>query len=148
MLQYLPTSVAAFEIDATSGQSRVALVYGVNRLGSTDIKQNTAGGDSNRSLSRGTTQCGPQVWFQDKGGRWFFIANSFMDYFRLMVTHLGLPGWQYAYTDVGLDPICKQWFNYLMPKSSQSQERKVGGSGGSTGTNDPGGRHDKGKDRR
>ena len=50
-----------------------------------------------------------QVWFQDLACRWSFIANSFTDYFRLMVLHLGLPRWQYAYTEVGLDPIARQW---------------------------------------
>jgi hypothetical protein len=33
------------------------------------------------------------------------MASTFTDYFRLMVMHLGLPHWQYAFTDVGLDPV-------------------------------------------
>ena len=45
----------------------------------------------------------PQIYFQDLSGDWFFIANTFTDYFRLMVMHLGLPHWQYAFTEVGLD---------------------------------------------
>jgi len=46
----------------------------------------------------------PQIWFQDLSCSWFFIANTFTDYFRLMIMHLGLPHWQYAFTQVGLDP--------------------------------------------
>lgn len=49
----------------------------------------------------------PQVWFRDKSCSWYFIAASFTDYFRLMIMHLGLPSWQYAFTDVGLDPVSK-----------------------------------------
>lgn len=45
------------------------------------------------------------MWFQDLTCNWHFIANTFTDYFRLMVMHLGLPRWQYAFTDVGLDSI-------------------------------------------
>lgn len=40
----------------------------------------------------------PQIWFQDLSCSWFFIANTFTDYFRLMIMHLGLPHWQYAFT--------------------------------------------------
>ena len=57
-----------------------------------------------------------QVWFQDLACRWSFIANSFTDYFRLMVLHLGLPRWQYAYTEVGLDPIARQWARLVAPE--------------------------------
>ena len=36
----------------------------------------------------------PQVWFQDLGCEWSFIAASFTDYYRLLVSHLGIPRWQ------------------------------------------------------
>lgn len=58
----------------------------------------------------------PQVWFQDLSCCWFFIANTFTDYFRLMIMHLGLPHWQYAFTQVGLDPQTLQWFRFLSPE--------------------------------
>eukprot|EP00696_Hemimastix_kukwesjijk_P006721 gnl/Hemi2/18528_TR6126_c0_g1_i1.p1 gnl/Hemi2/18528_TR6126_c0_g1~~gnl/Hemi2/18528_TR6126_c0_g1_i1.p1 ORF type:complete len:331 (-),score=46.10 gnl/Hemi2/18528_TR6126_c0_g1_i1:105-1097(-) len=58
----------------------------------------------------------PEVWFQDLSCQWHFIAKTVVDYFRLMFMHLGLPRWQYAFTDVGLDPICKQWFRFLSPE--------------------------------
>ncbi|CAD7939749.1 unnamed protein product [Amoebophrya sp. A120] len=56
------------------------------------------------------------VWFQDVSGAWFFIADGFTSYYRLMMTHLGIPRWQYAYTDVGLDPLTKFWFQFLSPE--------------------------------
>jgi len=41
-----------------------------------------------------------QVWFQDLGRKWFFVSKCFIDYFRLLVMHLGLPNWHYAFTEV------------------------------------------------
>jgi len=61
----------------------------------------------------------PQIWFQDLSCGWFFIANTFTDYFRLMIMHLGLPHWQYAFTDVGLDPVAEKWFRFLSPNRLQ-----------------------------
>lgn len=58
----------------------------------------------------------PQVWFQDLSCNWYFIANCFTDYFRLMIMHLGIPGWQYAFTNVGLDPQTLQWLRFLAPE--------------------------------
>eukprot|EP00741_Cyanophora_paradoxa_P022187 tig00021435_g21417.t1 len=58
----------------------------------------------------------PQVRFQDAAGAWHFIAASFTDYFRLLLMHLGVPHWQYAFTDVGLDPATQQWFRFLAPE--------------------------------
>jgi len=80
---------AAFEIDSFDG--RVVLFY------------------------RGDT-ANPQVWFQDLSCTWHYIANSFTDYFRLMVTHLGLPRWHYIFTATGIDPAAKQWFRFLAPE--------------------------------
>ena len=42
-----------------------------------------------------TDDAAPEVWFRDLANQWFFIAKSFTDYFRLMVSHLGVPHWQY-----------------------------------------------------
>jgi hypothetical protein len=36
----------------------------------------------------------PQVWVQDLSCHWRCISHAFTDYFRLMVVHLGIIGWQ------------------------------------------------------
>lgn len=36
-----------------------------------------------------------------------------------MIMHLGLPHWQYAFTQVGLDPQALQWFRFLSPERLQ-----------------------------
>ena len=41
----------------------------------------------------------------------------FSDYFRLMLTHVGLPNWQYAFTPHGLDPTARSWLRFLSPGS-------------------------------
>jgi len=46
-----------------------------------------------------------EVWFLDRALRWHYITDSFTSYYRLMIMHLGLPQWQYAFTDIGL---CQQ----------------------------------------
>jgi tubulin polyglutamylase complex subunit 2 len=138
MLRQIPNSIKVYEIDSTSSNTRVAFLYGVQQLGATTnmgqrqyVGSKRNGSSSLNSGSGSISSSGsgsgsghgtsdPQVWYQDNSERWFFIANSFMDYFRLMVTHLGLPDWQSAYTDVGLDPTSRQWFNFLVPNNRSS----------------------------
>jgi len=83
--------VGAFDIDSKVKNGRLALIF----------RQNNSK---------------PQIWFQDLSCHWYFIANTFTDYFRLMIMHLGLPNWHYAFTQVGLDPQTLQWFRFLSPE--------------------------------
>lgn len=53
----------------------------------------------------------PEVWMLDLSGRWHYICNSFSQYFRLMIVHLGIFGWQYLYTPEGLPRSTIQWMN-------------------------------------
>lgn len=58
----------------------------------------------------------PEVWFQDYSCQWHYISEGFTEYYRLMIVHLGLPHWQYAFTSIGLDPITRVWFQFLSPE--------------------------------
>lgn len=49
----------------------------------------------------------PEVWFQDLSCAWNYLAPRFSAYFRVMLHHLGLPSWQYAFTEAGLDPLTR-----------------------------------------
>jgi len=42
----------------------------------------------------------PQVWFQDLGCRWSYVAPTFTEYFRLLAMYRGVPNWQYAFTEL------------------------------------------------
>lgn len=84
-----------FELDPCDSFGKVCLVYRESKTGGTDPRV--------------------EIWFLDRGLRWHYIADSFMAYYRLMIMHLGLPQWQYAFTDIGLSQQAKQWFNMYAP---------------------------------
>lgn len=48
-----------------------------------------------------------EIWFLDRSLCWHFLTSTFTAYYRLMITHLGLPEWQYAYTPYGPSPQAK-----------------------------------------
>jgi len=56
-----------------------------------------------------------EVWLIDLSLQWHFLAPSFSHYYRMMVTHLGIRGWQFLYTEYGLTPEAKQWFSFCLP---------------------------------
>ena len=62
------------------------------------------------------TSSPPSYWFRDRAGAWFHISDSFTDYLRILVSHVGLPCWQYAYTRAGIDPISQQWSRLIAPE--------------------------------
>jgi tubulin polyglutamylase complex subunit 2 len=90
----------AFDLDATAHDGRLCLLY------------------------RPPAMESPEVWFQDLSRSWYCVAESFADYLRLLLMHLGLPRWQYAYTDVGLDPVARQWIRLLAPHRLQAHAEK------------------------
>ena len=51
----------------------------------------------------------PEIWLQDSSLKWYFIADSFTQYLRLAVSHLGIIGWQNAFTTSGLSPGTQLW---------------------------------------
>lgn len=48
-----------------------------------------------------------EMWFLDRSLCWHFLTATFTSYYRLMITHLGLPEWQYAFTPYGPSPQAK-----------------------------------------
>jgi hypothetical protein len=47
---------------------------------------------------------------------WYFVAECFADYYRLLIMHLGLPHWHAVFTDAGLDPVSMQWARFVCPE--------------------------------
>lgn len=97
------------EIDHCGGTGTVALVlpHGGDSVGRRKGGGGSGGGD-------GGARHG-EVWFADRCGTWHYVAGSFSDYVKLMTVHLGLPGWQYAFTPTGLSPFSEQWFSVYAP---------------------------------
>ncbi|XP_068849707.1 tubulin polyglutamylase complex subunit 2 isoform X1 [Capricornis sumatraensis] len=83
-----------FELDPCNGNGKVCLVY---KRGKPGLAQDT------------------EVWFLDRALYWHFLTDTFTAYYRLLITHLGLPQWQYAFTSYGISPQAKQWFNMYKP---------------------------------
>lgn len=99
-----------FELDPCDGYGKVCLVY--------------------HNTKQGIPAQNADVWFLDRSLRWHFLAESFLFYYRMMLVHLGLPQWQYAFTDIGLSYSAKQWFNLFCPLrlDMDARETNVGGS--------------------
>ncbi|XP_054253300.1 tubulin polyglutamylase complex subunit 2 isoform X6 [Indicator indicator] len=83
-----------FELDPCNGNGKVCLVY----------KQ-----------AKPVVSPDTEIWFLDRALYWHFLTKTFTAYYRLLITHLGLPQWQYAFTSYGVSPQAKQWFNMYKP---------------------------------
>ncbi|XP_014636843.1 PREDICTED: tubulin polyglutamylase complex subunit 2 isoform X1 [Ceratotherium simum simum] len=83
-----------FELDPCNGNGKVCLVY---KTGKPALAQDT------------------EIWFLDRALYWHFLTDTFTAYYRLLITHLGLPQWQYAFTSYGISPQAKQWFSMYKP---------------------------------
>lgn len=46
----------------------------------------------------------PEVWLLDRSFRFYKLANTFSEYFRLVIMHFGLPQWQLLFTEYGPTP--------------------------------------------
>ncbi|KAI1904659.1 hypothetical protein AGOR_G00007960 [Albula goreensis] len=89
-----------FELDPCGGNGKVCLVY--------------------RNCTPGEQAQDSEVWFLDRALYWHYLTSSFMAYYRLMITHLGLPEWQYNFTPYGPSPQAKQWACLYQPLTSYS----------------------------
>ncbi|XP_004703018.1 tubulin polyglutamylase complex subunit 2 [Echinops telfairi] len=83
-----------FELDSCNGNGKVCLVYKHGKPASArDV----------------------EIWFLDRALYWHHLTDTFTAYYRLLITHLGLPQWQYAFTSYGISPQAKQWFSMYKP---------------------------------
>ncbi|XP_067090622.1 tubulin polyglutamylase complex subunit 2 isoform X1 [Osmerus mordax] len=84
-----------FELDPCNGNGKVCLVY--------------------KDCAKGVVAQQCDVWFLDRSLYWHYMTPTFTAYYRLMITHLGLPEWQYSFTPYGLSPQAKQWAALYQP---------------------------------
>ncbi|XP_054640596.1 tubulin polyglutamylase complex subunit 2 isoform X2 [Dunckerocampus dactyliophorus] len=83
-----------FELDSCGGNGKVCLVY--------------------KNSSPGVVAQHSEIWFLDRSLCWHFLTATFSSYYRLMITHLGLPEWQYSFTPYGPSPHAK-WASLYQP---------------------------------
>lgn len=51
-----------------------------------------------------------EIWYNDKlSSKWYYICNTFTQYVRLSILHLGIYGWHRVYSDEGLTMTTRQW---------------------------------------
>lgn len=60
-----------------------------------------------------------EVWFRDVSMEWIFISDGFKSYVRLLIEHLGILHWHYAYSPAGVDPTTDYWLRLLAPARSR-----------------------------
>uniref|UniRef100_A0A8C7X2B4 Tubulin polyglutamylase complex subunit 2 n=1 Tax=Oryzias sinensis TaxID=183150 RepID=A0A8C7X2B4_9TELE len=84
-----------FELDSCGGNGKVCLVY--------------------KNCTQGVVAQQSEIWFLDRSLYWHFLTPTFTAYYRLMITHLGLPEWHYAFTPYGPSPQAKQWASLYQP---------------------------------
>ncbi|XP_008318635.1 tubulin polyglutamylase complex subunit 2 [Cynoglossus semilaevis] len=90
-----------FELDSCSGNGKVCLVY--------------------KNCTPGVVAQQSEIWFLDRSLCWHFLTQTFTSYYRLMITHLGLPEWQYNFTPYGPSPQAKQWASLYQPLTFRSE---------------------------
>ncbi|XP_044073373.1 tubulin polyglutamylase complex subunit 2 [Siniperca chuatsi] len=90
-----------FELDFCGGNGKVCLVY--------------------KNCTQGVVAQQSEIWFLDRSLCWHFMTATFTSYYRLMITHLGLPEWQYAFTPYGPSPQAKQWASLYQPLTFSSE---------------------------
>ncbi|XP_077581867.1 tubulin polyglutamylase complex subunit 2 isoform X2 [Stigmatopora nigra] len=84
-----------FVLDSCGGNGKVCLVY--------------------KNTITGVVAQQSEIWFLDFSLCWHFLTATFSSYYRLMITHLGLPEWQYLFTPYGPSPQAKQWASLYQP---------------------------------
>jgi hypothetical protein len=50
-----------------------------------------------------------EFWFLDTCSRWHYLCESFTQHLRLQIVHLGIIGWELAFTPEGVTPQCAKW---------------------------------------
>uniref|UniRef100_A0A8C6WAR8 Tubulin polyglutamylase complex subunit 2 n=1 Tax=Nannospalax galili TaxID=1026970 RepID=A0A8C6WAR8_NANGA len=93
-----------FELDSCNGNGKVCLVY---KNGKPGLPHDT------------------EIWFLDRALYWHFLTDTFTAYYRLLITHLGLPQWQYAFTSYGISPQAKGASPYSHEEIMGSQVTEV-----------------------
>ncbi|KAM9757916.1 tubulin polyglutamylase complex subunit 2 [Menidia menidia] len=98
-----------FELDSCGGNGKVCLVY--------------------KNCTPGVVAQKSEIWFLDRALCWHFLTATFTSYYRLMITHLGLPEWQYAFTPYGPSPQAKQWASLYQPLTFSSEPNQIDPAG-------------------
>jgi hypothetical protein len=70
----------------------------------------------------------PEVWFLDPTGQLHYVCKSFTQYLRLLVSHLGIYGWQMIYTEEGLPEVTQHWMELFCKERLIIDRNSLAGS--------------------
>lgn len=98
----------AFILDSHCEVGEVLLLY-KGTAASVNANANSSSADSEESVDSSAHLEEPEIWFVDQSSRWHYICKTFTQYLRLLVIHLGIHGWQLAFTPEGLPTTTQQW---------------------------------------
>lgn len=63
------------------------------------------------NLNENGMEDSPEIWLLTNSCQLIYIAQSFIQYFRLMVTHLGIFHWQLAFSDEGVSELTENYMH-------------------------------------
>jgi hypothetical protein len=93
-----------FEIDNCNGFGKVCMVYKASKPGLFQLNLFDICFFMTPYLTSGTPSENPEFWFLDRSLNWTYLTQSFTNYYRLLISHLGLPQWPMLFTTDGLPP--------------------------------------------
>ncbi|XP_061469333.1 tubulin polyglutamylase complex subunit 2 isoform X2 [Rhineura floridana] len=107
------------------GSMTINSISKLNRLGASSVytlPNAPTLADLEDTNKEGVVTPDSEIWFLDRALYWHFLTKTFTSYYRLLITHLGLPQWQYAFTSYGVSPQAKQWFNMYKPITINTEQ--------------------------
>lgn len=104
------SSSAAFILDSHCEIGDVVLMYRTKPAGNKNSDDAHDSSTDNQPLPL-DSPCyeEPEVWLIDQSSRWHYLCKTFTQYLRLLVIHLGVHGWQLAFTPEGLPNTTEHW---------------------------------------
>ena len=102
------SSSAAFILDSHCEVGDVVLLYRTKQIPSKSMDEESEVSPTD-SVESPCFYEEPEVWFVDQSSRWHYLCKTFTQYLRLLVIHLGVHGWQLAFTAEGLPSTTEHW---------------------------------------
>lgn len=93
-LDFKTSAIFVFEILSMPFDGKIALVYRQPEDSSASPEDRIAVHDGLQVQALSRYHDSPEIWLQDSCKSWHFICDSFLQYFRLVVTHMAIVGWQ------------------------------------------------------
>jgi len=99
-----PQLCTVFALHAMGEYGQVMLVYRTERT-----NEISSSASPSPSPSTHSSTADPEIWFLDMSSRWHYLCPKFTHYLRILILHMGIIGWELAYTPEGLPDTSQQW---------------------------------------